>query len=47
MGYERGLCPVAEKVYKGIMSIPLYPLMTDSDVDDVIKAVKKVVSWYK
>ncbi|RKM60132.1 UDP-4-amino-4,6-dideoxy-N-acetyl-beta-L-altrosamine transaminase [Butyrivibrio sp. XB500-5] len=47
MGYQRGLCPVAEKVYKGIMSIPLYPLMTDSDVDDVIEAVKKVVSWYK
>lgn len=46
MGYQKGLCPVAEKVYKGIMSIPLYPLMTDEDVDDVIKAVKKVVSWY-
>ena len=47
MGYQRGLCPVAEKVYKGIMSIPLYPLMTDSDVDDVIEAVKKVTAWYK
>ena len=46
MGYKKGLCPIAEKVYKGIMSIPLYPLMTDEDVEDVIKAVKKVVSWY-
>lgn len=47
LGYERGLCPNAEEVYKGIMSIPLYPKMTDQDVDDVIHAVKKVVENYK
>ena len=46
-GYKKGLCPVAEKVYKGIMSIPLYPRMTDQDVSDVIHAVKKVVENYK
>ncbi len=47
LGYERGLCPNAEKVYKGIMSIPLYPKMTDQDVEDVIHAVKKVVENYR
>jgi dTDP-4-amino-4,6-dideoxygalactose transaminase len=47
MGYERGLCPNAEHIYEGIMSIPLYPRMTDQDVDDVINAVKKVVENYK
>lgn len=46
LGYEKGLCPNAENVYKGIMSIPLYPLLTDSDTDDVIHAVKKVASYY-
>lgn len=46
LGYERGLCPNAEEVYKGIMSIPLYPAMTDQDVEDVICAVKKVVENY-
>ena len=45
-GYKKGLCPSAEKIYKGIMSIPLYPLMTDEDVEDVITAVKKVVAGY-
>ncbi|MCR5688376.1 MAG: UDP-4-amino-4,6-dideoxy-N-acetyl-beta-L-altrosamine transaminase [Lachnospiraceae bacterium] len=45
-GYERGLCPVAEEVYRGIMSIPLYPLMTDKDVDDTVCAVKKLASYY-
>ena len=46
MGYTRGACPIAEKIYEGIMSIPLYPLMTDDDVDDVIMAVRKVAGWY-
>jgi len=46
-GYAKGLCPVAEEIYKGIMSIPLYPRMTDQDVEDVIHAVKKVVENYR
>ena len=46
-GYKKGLCPIAEDIYKGIMSIPLYPMMTDQDVDDVIAAVKKVVAAYR
>lgn len=46
LGYEKGLCPVAEKVYEGIMSIPLFPKMTDEDIEDVIRAVKKVVEYY-
>ena len=47
MGYKKGICPVAEEIYKGIISIPLYPAMTDSDVEDVIEAVKKVVRNYE
>lgn len=47
MGYKKGLCPKAEEMYKGIMSIPLYPALSDSDVDDVIHAVTKIVEFYK
>lgn len=47
LGYEKGLCPNAEAVYAGIMSIPLYPAMTDWDVEDVIHAVRKVVENYR
>ena len=47
LGYERGLCPNAEKMYEGIMSIPLYPKMSDQDVADVIHAVRKVVDNYR
>ena len=46
MGYEKGLCPNAEAVYEGIMSIPLYPKLTDDDVEDVIAAVTKVAKHY-
>lgn len=46
-GYEKGLCPNAEEIYSGIMSIPLYPKMTDQDVQDVICAVTKVVENYR
>ena len=47
LGYERGLCPNAEEVYKGIMSIPLYPLMSDEDVDDTIHAVSKLIRYFR
>ncbi len=46
LGYEKGLCPNAEEIYKGIMSIPLYPAMSDKDVEDTIKAVKKLAAYY-
>ena len=46
LGYQKGICPKAEAVYQEIMSIPLYPKMTDQDVEDVIHAVKKVICYY-
>ena len=39
LGYNRGLCPNAEKMYEGIMSLPLFPKMSNQDVEDVFKAV--------
>lgn len=47
LGYEKGLCPNAEKYYEEVMSIPLYYSLTDEDVEDVIHAVKKLVEYYR
>lgn len=47
LGYEKGLCPIAEKVYENILSIPFYPALSDEEVDDTIKAVKKICTYYK
>lgn len=46
-GYERGCCPVAERVYESILSIPLFPKMSDADADDVIEAVTECIERYK
>lgn len=46
LGYEKGIAPVAEKLYEGIITLPLFPTMTDSDIRDVIHAVDKVVGYY-
>ena len=47
LGYKEGLCPNAEEIYKGILSIPLYPTLSEKDTDDVIEAVKKIVDYYR
>lgn len=47
LGYHKGLCPHAEAAYEGFISIPLYPAMTDKDVEDVITAMKKVIAYYR
>lgn len=46
LGYKKGLCPKAEKLYEEIISIPLYYAMTDEDVQDVIRAVTKVAQYF-
>jgi len=47
LGYKKGLCPNAEALYEEIITIPLYYSLTDEDVDSVIKAVKKVIDFYR
>lgn len=47
LGYEKGICPKAEKLYDEMMSLPLYYGMTDQDAEDVITAVKKLVEYYR
>lgn len=46
LGYTKGLCPNAERLYERLITIPLYPAMTDGDVDSVITAIKKVIRFY-
>ena len=43
-GYGRGKCPVAESYYAQALSLPLYPAMTDADVNRVIAAVRDLAA---
>jgi perosamine synthetase len=46
LGYAKGLCPVAEAVYERLITLPLFPAMTDADVEDVLTAVRKVIDHF-
>ncbi|MFH1422047.1 MAG: UDP-4-amino-4,6-dideoxy-N-acetyl-beta-L-altrosamine transaminase [Planctomycetota bacterium] len=46
LGYKRGLCPIAEDAYERMLTLPLFPKMSDKDANDVIEAVRKVVTFY-
>jgi len=47
LGYKKGEWPVAESAYERMISLPIFPAMTNGDVEDVIAAVTKVVSHFR
>jgi perosamine synthetase len=42
-GTGAGLCPNAEAAYERMLSLPMFPAMTDADIDDVLAAIGKVI----
>jgi dTDP-4-amino-4,6-dideoxygalactose transaminase len=44
LGLAPGSLPVAEAAYERLISLPLYPRMTDRDLDDAAAAVLKVLA---
>jgi len=46
-GYRPRQFPVAEEIYQGLLSLPLYPKMTDRDARDVVAAVREIVDTYR
>ena len=46
-GYKPEDFPVAYREYQRIISLPLYPRMSDQDVEDVIEAISDVVKRYR
>jgi perosamine synthetase len=47
LGYRYGDYPVAEKYYGRAITLPLFPSMNQEDIRDVVKAVDKVVTYYR
>jgi len=41
-GYQPGLCPRAEAVYREILTLPLFPTITDADMDHVVSTVSEL-----
>jgi UDP-4-amino-4,6-dideoxy-N-acetyl-beta-L-altrosamine transaminase len=40
LGYPRGLCPKAEALYERIISLPIYPTLTEGQQGEVVRAVR-------
>jgi perosamine synthetase len=41
-GYERGLCPEAERYYSECLSIPIFPTLTEEEQDRVISSIREL-----
>ena len=47
LGYQKGLCPNAKHLYERMITLPLFPQMTDVDVERVINSVSRVLGTYR
>ncbi len=47
LGFRKGAWPVAEAAYERILSLPIFPAMTDADVEDVVHAIEKVLGHFR
>ena len=47
LGYRKGNWPVAEAAYERMITLPLWPGMTDEDIEDVIAAVHRVIARFR
>jgi dTDP-4-amino-4,6-dideoxygalactose transaminase len=45
-GYDEGDFPVAERVYEGLVSLPLFPGMDDGDIRDVVRAIERIARYH-
>ena len=46
-GYRHQGFPTATRLFEQIVSLPIYPKMTERDVQDVIEAVRRIVAQYR
>lgn len=46
-GLKKGILPNVEWLFPRLLTIPLFPKMTDDDINDVINALEKVLTYYK
>jgi dTDP-4-amino-4,6-dideoxygalactose transaminase len=47
LGYRREDFPVASALFEGIVSLPIYPKMTEADIQTVIGVVRGIIQEYR
>jgi dTDP-4-amino-4,6-dideoxygalactose transaminase len=43
LGYRRGMCPNAEAFYEQVLSLPMFPGLTDQQVEQVVETLTTVM----
>ena len=43
LGYKKGLCPESEKVYEQIITLPMFPLLKDEEIDYVCEKMINII----
>jgi UDP-4-amino-4,6-dideoxy-N-acetyl-beta-L-altrosamine transaminase len=46
LGYEKGLCPISEDIYNRIITLPIFPLLKNEEVDIVFKKTIDILNIY-
>ncbi|KKK70360.1 hypothetical protein LCGC14_2924760 [marine sediment metagenome] len=46
-GFKKGTMPNVESLFPRLITIPIFPKMSNEDVYDVINALDKVIKYYK
>jgi len=46
-GYKKGDFPVSERYYQRAITLPLFPKMTNKEIEKVIKTVNKIIKFYR
>lgn len=44
--YQRGLCPVSERMQAQMFKVPINEKFTEQDVRDIAAGIRKVVTWF-
>ena len=45
-GHAPGELPVTEDIASRLITLPIFPAMSDADLADVVAAVRKLLAWY-
>ncbi|MCX6814145.1 MAG: DegT/DnrJ/EryC1/StrS family aminotransferase [Candidatus Aenigmarchaeota archaeon] len=40
MGFKKGLCPVTEEICRQVLSLPVHPLLSQKELEEIVKNVK-------
>ena len=43
LGFKKGICPIAEAVFESMITLPLYPGLSEADVEYVVHNVQTVI----